>query len=403
MNQPDVTYLERLVSQGRLSEALEGYQQLLEARPDDNMLRARVQMLQEAVTPANTSGPWASIKDAPPPSDPTPFNITQAEVAEGYVLAGRYQDAVALLHRLIALDPQDAGLAARLAYARKMQAHAADEAVSHPEYTSPHGVAVVGAAREAGPHEAQVQVAASAPQAALAPPKGKPGSDPPRPAVQRSAGPRSLPISSSRNAVAFGVPRSVPGEAPVAPRGAPGPFGQPRSVGGARNAAARRRVPDTVPDLPRVRQETQPTTPLMSDVPAMVVHEERTIRSVPTAEELKRAGPPLEATVVAAPPALALAVSRGAVRMPGARGGSGRPTDERSTTSDSASQETDEGDDPNKTLLAPVPSGLDELLQDPAQLHRPVVQHEERTAFGPPPQMDEHVAPASDVPPKPKR
>ena len=40
MSKPDVTFLERLVSQGRLSEALEGYQRLLQSRPDDSMLKA---------------------------------------------------------------------------------------------------------------------------------------------------------------------------------------------------------------------------------------------------------------------------------------------------------------------------------------------------------------------------
>lgn len=372
MAKSDVTQLEKLVAQGRLGEALSGYERLLSARPDDGVLRTRVMMLREAVksSDAQNSGAWARVEDAPVAPVRLPFNVTQEDVADGYVTAGRYQDALVLLEQLRQTRPQDKTLQVRWERVRKLLD------AEQPARQSD------AALFEAVKSDARI----AAPRAATRPSAGGPAPTAPPPAPARApAG-----AAASGPPVAFvRVPPPEPTTSPARP--AASTFGTPKSNPAARSMRALQSKP-TRPETPAARAGTQPTTPVVTDESIMLTHagaEERTMLSAPPEVSAPRA--PVESTMVAAPSAYQLAVTRGALPEPAHRM---QRSDTRPdlpvdrNTSNTDPQGEDAAAEHSKTLMAPPPTGFHRAVQDLPQDKRPVVSHEERTAFGPPPDMD---------------
>ncbi|MBI5498310.1 MAG: hypothetical protein HY904_25130 [Deltaproteobacteria bacterium] len=330
----DVTQLEALVAQGRHQEAMEGYQRLLATRPNDPLLRARVDMLREAAANADA---FASAQDQLPPAlrdretdMKTTFVVTPEEVADSYVVAGRYDDALLLLEKSLQQRPQDKGLVERIEKVRRLRQVSADGGAG--EVTTPQQTLPVSrpAPARAAPARAAAPVAPAfgAPRSSA----GGPG------AAARSA----VPVAADRAATVVASERQL--EALRTAAAAP-TFGQPRSTPGG--AGARR------------RSDSSSATPTL---PADTAAPERTVRSPPPRVRPVSAQPLAEATVISPPPArepTGDGNSDTSAEVASAHYDASELPDERTTPARSV---VEDAEDATKTVLAPPPTGLVDAL-----------------------------------------
>ncbi|MEW5850150.1 MAG: hypothetical protein AB2A00_15285 [Myxococcota bacterium] len=354
---PDIAELEELVARGRHAEALEGYQKLLQARPNDPLLRARVEMLKDAA---------ANAPERPRDNRETlaAYVVTQEEVADNYVRAGRYDDALLLLERLLAQRPQDRALAEKVERVQRLRA------ASSPS-------------RMLSPRDQPTEIGeVTSPESEL--PSPPPSRAPPRPASRvgpgngPATGARVVPVASPPPRTgAFGVPKSVPGGLPrPASSAVPPPRPPTRPVTSSTPPAPQRPGTDPVAaaaaSLNNAREPSAPTTPVITDeVPA---GGERT-QLAPPPEPVRRNRTQAkvqesrgDATLVAPPPERPElgatepgddGTTDGALNMPVSE-----MTQRNPVIKTDPDQLRAASDDEGKTLLAPPPEGLAAALSD---------------------------------------
>lgn len=322
---PDITQLEALVAQGRHQEALDGYQRLLAGRPNDPLLRARVDMLRDALSPSSDA--FAPAGEAVPPAlreretdMRTTFVVTPEEVADSYVVAGRYDDALLLLEKAQAQRPGDRAIADRIEKVRALKRAGVDAGAE-----------------------------ATTPQQSLPPPRQAP-----------RGSPRAQP------APAFGTPRSssslpVPPRtpAPVSPERAPTVVASERAIEALRTAAASPSFgqPRSSAGSPSARRRPEPAA---QEIPVG----DRTVRSPPPRPRQAAPEPVGEATVISPPPERESS-TESSVTSADLRSGTDEveQVEERTAPERRAVRDIpDAAEDAAKTVLAPPPTGLSEAF-----------------------------------------
>ncbi|MBN2358889.1 MAG: hypothetical protein JXR83_05505 [Deltaproteobacteria bacterium] len=119
-----IQYLERLLAEGQIELALEGYEQLFAQLPTDEVLRKRVNFLRDSL---HRHAPDWQVRT---------YVISPRAVAEAHIMAERYAEALEILEWLLETDPSDTGLARRVAMVRAMRNGSADVGIEPTASTS---------------------------------------------------------------------------------------------------------------------------------------------------------------------------------------------------------------------------------------------------------------------------
>ncbi len=378
---PDMTHLEALVGQGRHAEALDGYLKLLTNRPTDPLLRARVEMLREAL--AQEADQFIPAGDTDPKST---YVVTPEEVADSYVLAGRYDDAILILEKILVQRPADRQVMDRLDRVKKLKTSGASDGA---ESTTPQQEFV------APPHTPSKPLGRPA---AAAPAFGQPKSGVGKAAQQSHASGGRSPGSAMHRPVVDKPAAAGPVEMvrvnSAALAAAPA-FGTPRSLGGARRPARETDPVGAAVQSLANRKDTAPTTPVVTDDPSSTG--DRTVLSPPP-QPLRKAQVLVDPTRVSAPPDRLLRASKTEPStdplppQPDFTTTSGLPAQLEELTRPAIGLPAgmaDDDDDNARTAASDAPEGLAEALAVPegsaTRLVPLPVVHDERTWASPPP------------------
>lgn len=119
-----IQQLERMLADGQIELALEGYERLFAQLPTDQVLRNRVNFLRDSL---HRHAPKWQVRT---------YVISPRAVAEAHILAERYAVALEILEWLLENDPSDNGLARRVAMVRAMRNGTTDVGIEPTASTS---------------------------------------------------------------------------------------------------------------------------------------------------------------------------------------------------------------------------------------------------------------------------